>query len=152
PVAAEIALPVPFDVEPPDPPTPLHRLLPDAGVNSPPAPLDVAGEADVDGEQSGQRDSSSFTRLAPGAHRCQTVSRSDPPRRCKREPAHAPSERRAFGFPRPGSRPVAPWSRARPATSRFAPLGALRPGSSQKNLGVSGMHIVWAIYVHPGHT
>src|ERR1043165_9867269 len=39
PVAAQIALPVAFDVEPPDAATTLHRVLPDAGVHDPSVPL-----------------------------------------------------------------------------------------------------------------
>ena len=49
-VATEIALAVAVDVEPHDPATALHGLLPDAGVHGPSTPLDVAGKADVDGD------------------------------------------------------------------------------------------------------
>ena len=49
-VAAEIALAIAIDVEPPDLATALHRLLPDAGVHRPSTPLDVAGKPDADGE------------------------------------------------------------------------------------------------------
>src|SRR5262249_47349591 len=52
-VAAEIALSVALDVEAPDAAAPLDRLLPDAGVDGPSAPLDVARQSDVDGDQSG---------------------------------------------------------------------------------------------------
>jgi hypothetical protein len=52
-VAAEIALPVTVDVEPPHAPAVLHGLLPDAGVHGPSAPFDVAGKSDAEGEQPG---------------------------------------------------------------------------------------------------
>jgi hypothetical protein len=50
PVAEEIALSVPLDVEPPNASTALYRLLPDGRVNGPSPPLDVAREADIDRE------------------------------------------------------------------------------------------------------
>ena len=45
---AWIALPVAFDVEPPDAARPLYRLLPNAGVHGPSVPLDVARQPHVD--------------------------------------------------------------------------------------------------------
>src|SRR5262249_29260184 len=54
-VSAEVALPVPLDVEPPDAAPPGDGILPDAGVHGPSAPFDVARHADVDGEQSSHR-------------------------------------------------------------------------------------------------
>src|SRR5437660_797484 len=59
-VAAEIALPVTFDIEQPDAPPPLHRLLPDARVHGLSTPLDVARQPDVDREQSGHPQGSSL--------------------------------------------------------------------------------------------
>jgi hypothetical protein len=48
PMASEIALPVAVDVQPPHAAGPVDGLLPDAGVDGPPLPLDVTGQADVD--------------------------------------------------------------------------------------------------------
>src|SRR6267154_1437479 len=53
PVAAEIGLPVAFDVEPLDAATTLYGLLPDGGAHGSSAPLDLARQPDVDREQSG---------------------------------------------------------------------------------------------------
>src|SRR6266850_4765542 len=49
-VAAEIGLPVAFDVEPLDAATTLYRVLPDAGAHGFSAPLDVARQPDVNRE------------------------------------------------------------------------------------------------------
>src|SRR5207248_11733193 len=53
PVAAEIGLPVAFDVEPLDAATALYGLLPDGGAHDSSAPLDLARQPDVDREQPG---------------------------------------------------------------------------------------------------
>src|SRR6185295_8567752 len=47
PVAAQIALPVAFHVEPPDAAPTLHRVLPDARVHGPSAPFDIARQPDI---------------------------------------------------------------------------------------------------------
>ena len=50
-VAGKVALPVPVDVQRADHPSPWGSSLPHSRVNGPPAPLDIAGQPDVDGYQ-----------------------------------------------------------------------------------------------------
>jgi hypothetical protein len=46
-VAGEVALTISVQIQPADPTTPTHRLLPNSGVHSATLPLDVARKSDV---------------------------------------------------------------------------------------------------------
>jgi hypothetical protein len=54
-VSGQISLPVAVNIQPPDHSTTLHRLLPNACVDRPSPPGDIARKAGVDGYQHGHK-------------------------------------------------------------------------------------------------
>jgi hypothetical protein len=60
-VSGEVSLPIAINIQPPDHPSTLQRLLPDASVNRLAAPCYVARKTNIDGYQHGH--STIFSRI-----------------------------------------------------------------------------------------